>query len=166
VTKPPTFRLIVPEGAIEAFASIREAKDGDPSRLAERIRAGADLRDDERAFAADLLDGKVKRARHRPKKAATAARRREIAQFVHLYRHYHDCKLDAAVMTAEQAFSVSRKHVFDALRELKSDPDVGHRIDEIFAGFAAVLRSGVRPGEGPMIDVPLASPGPIYPSND
>lgn len=166
MTKPPTFRLIVEDGAIEALASIKEAKDGNLVPLAERIRAGAELRDDERAFAADALEGKISRPKHRPPRATTVAKRRRIAEFVHIYKHYFDCKQDAAVRQAEIAFNVSTRQVYRALNELDADPHWGPLIDPLFAGFARILKSGARPGEGPIIDVPLAPPGPIYPSDD
>jgi hypothetical protein len=122
----------VKDYGLVAYWSLKEALDGDFSRLAKRVRRG-ELSEDERAFLADWLEGKIKL--RRPKSGSKTARQRdEIVQTV-LYAHatHPGRKLkDAIVLDVARAFHVSPRYVFKLMSEI--DPA---RREAIEAGAAA-----------------------------
>ena len=100
------------------LSSIQAALEGDAGPLADRLRDiacklsvadAAVLR-----FAADMLEGKVKRPAHRPPLVATQIRQREIARYVHELCADGASK-KTAIDKACAAFDCGRSTVADAL---------------------------------------------------
>ncbi len=93
----------------------------DKGRLAERVLQGQPLHQHEAQFVADLLTGKKRRAA-RPRSADGALKRDEIAQVVLYAQALHpDWKLQSIIKRIQKLHRVSRRFVFNALREV--DPD-------------------------------------------
>jgi hypothetical protein len=119
-----------------AYRSLVGARDGDFSRLAKRVRNNI-ASEDERAFLADWLEGKVKL--RRPKSGSKMARQRdEIVQTV-IYTHaiHPRRKLkDAIVPDVARVFNVSPRYVFKLMSEI--DPA---RREAMEAGAAALVES-------------------------
>jgi hypothetical protein len=55
------------------------ARCGDWQNITGRVRSGAPLGSEERAFVADVLDGNIKRKKQRPETFAVSARHFKIA---------------------------------------------------------------------------------------
>jgi hypothetical protein len=108
-------------GAVDMADPITAAERGDRTALAARIR-DASASADERTWAADYLEGRIKNPAHRPASVEAAARRYDLAVFVHLYERMHHGQRKAAVSVAAGFYEVSEKHVFDALREVADNP--------------------------------------------
>jgi hypothetical protein len=72
----------VPTGLM-TYWMMMEAREGNPTRLAKRLRSGVPISQAELDFLADLIEGKIKLRKPRPARsgeATTARQRREIVQ--------------------------------------------------------------------------------------
>ncbi len=119
---PFDIRFELTKETFEALASLRDASEGNFSRLAERLRKGVQLWGEERLLAASALSGQVRRSAHRPRKAETTETRHEVALFVLMREAIHGEKREAAVECAGAHFGFKRRYVFKALKELSLDP--------------------------------------------
>ncbi|MDI1347253.1 MAG: hypothetical protein PSV22_24670 [Pseudolabrys sp.] len=103
--------------------SLGAAKFGDYRTLAARIREGSAC-NREREFAADILEGKRKRAKSRPKSWNTFKRNLEIYNFVVAATATGELD-DAAVYAAQKRFAPSKAkllpktNVYDACTAIK-----------------------------------------------
>jgi hypothetical protein len=120
-------------GLIE-YWSVMEAREGNPTRLATRLRNGDPLSDDERKLAADLLTGKIK-PRRRKFGTKSARVRDEIVQTVLLVEATNPRrKREAIIEGVCGVFGVSRRHVFKLLHEI--DPRRRRVLEGTAATFA------------------------------
>jgi hypothetical protein len=117
-----------------AYRSLMEARAGDPRRLANRLRGGIPLSDDERKLAADLIEGKIKP--RRPKSGAKSASEKDlIVSIVFLVEATHPGrKREAIIKGLCEVFNVSRRQVFNLLNEI--DPGRRRAIELSAASFA------------------------------
>jgi hypothetical protein len=109
-----------------ALASARRQINGlqpqiDRSHLAQKVRQGKPLDERERAFIADLLEGK-RRPAHRPKSDDVSLKNDEIAQ-VYLYaRVLHSDRQDKDIMPdIEALFGVKSRRIYQIIAAL--DPE-------------------------------------------
>jgi hypothetical protein len=125
---------------IIALWSIWAALDGDPKRLAKRLRAGLASRE-EMAFAADLLEGKVKVYRRRPRQP-TRRTNDEIGQAVLFMSEIYPnrSKTKSIIPDVAKAFGVSEKHVFNSLADMTAERRAS--IVKSAPAVAAVVRGG------------------------
>ena len=161
-------RLIVQDGAIEAFESIRQALEGDRELMAQRLKDGAELRPDERELAADLVGGVVPGGRVGRRPELSEAQREHAAIFVHVYQaRYGRGSSSGAVEDAMRIFGIGRTVLHEAIQKLKADMAADPAKEAFVVGLGAVLaawaKGEIDPTAGAWIDVPLAPPGPIYP---
>ena len=121
-----------------SYRSVEEARTGDFSRLAIRLRHNVKLSDDERKFLADFLEGKVKP--RRLKNGMTAADQELILQTV-LFLGATDPNhsMESAVTHVSKRFKVSRSYVFKLLA--KTDRE---RLEWAKGSAAALAHIGVK----------------------
>ena len=105
-----------------AAASRLDAIDGDFRRLAGRLREGAVLTAEERALAADYLDGKRKREAHRPESIRTKMKWWLVAKFVDAAVKESGWPDKAIVAEAIEHYGISRTDAYRILKEVKSPP--------------------------------------------
>ena len=101
-----------------SFLSVAAALEGDTRRLYARLQSGVALSQNER----DFLAGKLKRVSNRPPKRSARNLQWGIASLVHYCRHLGGWKTEAAVNEAMATFGVSRRAVFEAVKEVKKEP--------------------------------------------
>ena len=122
-----------------ALWSTWDALDGDHKRLAKRLRAGIASRA-EMAFAADLIEGKIKPRRLRDRQP-TRRTNDEIAQAVlFLEAIYPDWQQKKIIPRVAKGFGVSERHVYNVVHNL--DPERRELILRSAPAVAAVVRGG------------------------
>jgi hypothetical protein len=147
---PAHLRELIPveapcDTAIYGYLSILDALNGNYQRLAKRLRRAVPLRQDEREFLADLMEGKYKRPKHRTRRSETAARRKDIAYAVLMREHMGCRRREAAVAEVASLFQVSRRHVFDCLAEIESDPERASVANTTCSYFADMANGNTSP---------------------
>ncbi|HYC98533.1 hypothetical protein [Brevundimonas sp.] len=104
-------------GALDAVTALPRAKLGDLDGLAERLRSGAELSQEERDFIADYLIGAV-----RPNKAAFRREQKiadhlAIATWVLRQQIVNGGPLEAAIVEAEAATGYKRRTIQATLKK-------------------------------------------------
>jgi hypothetical protein len=111
--------------------SILGALDGNPKRLAMRLRAGEASRA-EMAFAADLIERKVKPRRRRSSQPSRIENEL-IAEFVYYLQGIHpDWQRKKVISKIAEMFGVQQRHVYNVLEGL--DPEHRKHIGDIVIG--------------------------------
>ena len=87
--------------------------------LAERVQKGRTLGPAEAKLAADLIMGRIKRPRHRPRALRTWQRDEAIHNFVSIYRAKVSPKIESATEAAMKKFNIGRSTVRDALEKVE-----------------------------------------------
>jgi hypothetical protein len=121
-----------------------EAREGNPTLLARRLRGGVSLSQTERDFLADLIEGKIKPRKSRPTKLGetiTARGRLEIVKAV-IFIEAINPKWQRKTIIPDVCshFGVSRRFVVKLLDE--TDPEQLKAISSVAAAYAKGMRSG------------------------
>jgi hypothetical protein len=93
------------------------ALDGDWEPLASYIEKGGDINDDIRKFIVDVLKGKVRRPKNRPRRAATLLHHAKIAWHVREWTA-EGLEPEAAIEKAMEFFNVDRRTVQRAMKDV------------------------------------------------
>jgi hypothetical protein len=101
----------------EGFDLYRAFLDGDFTALANKLRSGAEISQEVRNLLADILEGNLKRPKHRPRGLATDERHFKIAKRVREMEN-EGWKQDAAISQATGEFQVKVSTVKTSLRKL------------------------------------------------
>jgi hypothetical protein len=114
-----------PPTQLIAFQSAMEAREGNPARLADRLRNGELLSQAERHFLADLIEGKTKPRKARPAKSGKAIlthERHDIIQTLFYLEAIHPGRQRKAIIPEVCGlYGVSSRFVYKLLREY--DPE-------------------------------------------
>jgi hypothetical protein len=126
-----------PTGLIEHL-SVMEAREDNPTRLADRLRSGISLSQAERHFLADLIEGEIKPRKSRPTKSgesASARKRYAIVQAVLYIEAIHpEWQRKTIIPDVGEVYGVSPRFVFKLLSEF--DPKQLEAISLSAAAFA------------------------------
>jgi hypothetical protein len=93
----------------------------DRAKLAKRLREGGPLHKHERAFLADLAEGKTKRPRHRPPGVDAALKKDEMAQWFFVLQEVFPKQDAQNKAKVADFYEVSESYVSKVLRELDSE---------------------------------------------
>src|SRR4051794_18495883 len=111
--------------ALIAFRSVMDAREGNPTLLASRLRNGDPLSQAELHFLADLIEGKTKPRKPRPTKsgkAMLARKRHEIVQAVLYIEAIHpERQRKRIIPEVGGVYGVSPRFIFKLLSEY--DPE-------------------------------------------
>jgi hypothetical protein len=99
------------DSALVAFAL-----DGDWEPLISYIEKGGDINNEVRTFILDVLKEKVRRPKHRPRRAATLLHHAKIAWLVRKWRA-DGLGDEASIEKAMEAFNIDRRTVQRALKD-------------------------------------------------
>lgn len=152
---------LIIDSSVEADLSIREALEGDPTRLIKRVSEDRKLRKDEKAFLNDTLTGKFVLSANRPPKVATQVKRWKAAVTALIAHRMQGGKKGAAVALSAQIFDVTERYVYQALKELNEDPRRKQSAERIAEAVCA-LAGGEKPIPS-QVTVRLASSRLLYP---
>ena len=102
---------------IAYLAAERDARDGRFGLLIEKLRAehAPELSQGERRLIADILEGKIKRAKHRPRSVPYHVRARAICTLVDSYKNSTGLE-KAAVSVAAEIWGVSEETIRRTVR--------------------------------------------------
>jgi hypothetical protein len=141
IVSPVNFHIHIDPDDLDAHLSLYQARRGNLQRLAQRVREGASLKQEERELVSGILLGR-KRPAHRPMKRETIEEKKSICVFVHVYERFHGCKREAAVAAAQRVYKKkSRSSIWNAIREAEGlDEDWVRALPELAEGFATMLR--------------------------
>jgi hypothetical protein len=127
-----------PPTQLIAFRSVMQAREGNPTLLANRLRNGDPLSQAERHFLADLIEGKTKPRKPRPTKSGKAIlthERHDIVQtFFYLEAIYPGQQRKVTIPEVCGVYGVSPRFVFKLLSEY--DPEQLELIRCDMAAFA------------------------------
>jgi len=98
------------------FHAIRAAKEGDVAPLADKLRGNTDLSPELRQLAADIIEGKFKRPRHRQRKITTLVRYLMMAEHVRTGARKYG-KKHAAVRSAMDEFHCDERTITRAMAQ-------------------------------------------------
>lgn len=112
--------------ALEGATSLHQAHDGDLSVLLERLRSDAVLLAEERAFAADLIEGKRQRPQNRAGTLSVRLRDDEMVEEVLLLGALQAGSRGVVTRVAGR-YGVSASYLYRKVREIKADPR-GYRV--------------------------------------
>jgi hypothetical protein len=106
---------------LAAINAVLEVQQGNRKPLADRARSGQLREKEECDLAADIIERKLKRPRHRVAKLQTQYRKKEVARYVVSLEVVDDCPTEAAVAYAMQEFKVKESYVWKALAQYRRE---------------------------------------------
>jgi hypothetical protein len=110
-----------PPTQLIAFWNMMQAREGNPTPLASRLRNGDPLSQAERYFLADLIEGKTKPRKPRPTKSGKAILTHErhhiVKTFFYLKARYPRRQRKAIISEVCEVYDVSSRFVYKLLRE-------------------------------------------------
>ena len=108
--------------AADASWALRMAECGDWREVVDRVRSGAKLSRKEREFVADIIDGKIKRPKHRHISFETSSLQFKVAAHV-VWAEANGIRIEPAVAQAMQQFRMGRSSVYAALKKFRQSAE-------------------------------------------